>query len=145
MRTSNYCLIIITAKFNWLPAFHLKRKYCLRIWFVAGVLIDVLLENWRGKYDILDSRHDYIQWYTVIQSVFCIYRNIIWSQAASQCLRFWLNILFLRWYQRADNHILRLFPTRDGSRFNYFAQPLQKHEIIVSANSYLLGSIACGF
>ena len=28
--------------------------------------------------------------------------------------------------------VCRLFPTRDGSRSNYHAQPLQKHEIKVS-------------
>ncbi|CAI8043692.1 Opioid growth factor receptor-like protein 1 [Geodia barretti] len=48
-----------------------------------GVLIDTILANWWGRYDILEERHDYIQW---------------------------------------------LFPTQDGSDFNYYAQPLQKHE-----------------
>lgn len=27
--------------------------------------------------------------------------------------------------------VYRLFPTRDGSAMSYFAQPLQKHEIVV--------------
>ena len=54
--------------FGFLNLIHLPtylsvyNSYC----FVAGVLIDVLLENWKGKYDILESRHDYIQWYTLI-------------------------------------------------------------------------------
>ena len=33
--------------------------------FVTGVFIDVMLQNWRGKYDVLESRHDYIQWYAM--------------------------------------------------------------------------------
>lgn len=28
----------------------------------------------------------------------------------------------------------RLFPTRDGSAMSYFAQPLQKHEIVVMSS-----------
>ena len=39
-----------------------------------------------------------------------------------------------------DNYYVyafRIFPTRDGSNFNYYAQPLQKHEIKVSFNWFL--------
>jgi hypothetical protein len=27
-----------------------------------GVLIDTILANWWGRYDVLEERHDYIQW-----------------------------------------------------------------------------------
>ena len=33
---------------------------------------------------------------------------------------------------------IRIFPTRDGSRYNHYAQPLQKHEIRVSTYMYFV-------
>ena len=39
----------------------------------------------------------------------------------------WLTI-----HQHLKKSLFRLFPTQDGSDFNYYAQPLQKHEKKVS-------------
>ena len=35
---------------------------CVCVCVYAGVYIDVILTNWSGRYDILEARHDYIQW-----------------------------------------------------------------------------------